>query len=177
MTINKHQQPSADEQRAEHTRALYARVDALFDRAIANPTAVSESELLSAEGEAAFAGPRPGELESVPDTAQARIELAVSKSRRASAIQQIRATWRQQHLDAKHAAKLAEDEQRIAALTVAEKARVKTMLRSGFVGSSAEFEAGFPALWKAYRDDEALRSVRGVQDAIVERKRREYGSF
>ncbi len=155
--------PSEAEQQAEFARQTWERLYAIRQRFV-DGTA-TDAELSQSEGDAMHAGQRPPAADANERRNTERLLAEVNKIQR------------ERRMSAKHAGELAEEEKRRAVVTEAEQKRVKAMLRGGFVGSSAEFEAGFPALWQAYRDDEALRSVRGVQDAIVERKRREYGSF
>ncbi len=155
--------PSEAEQQAEFARQVWGALDNAR-RQYLDGTA-TDAELSQSEGDALLAGARPPAADANERRKGEQLLLRVNQLQR------------DRRMNSKRDAKIAEDEQRIAALTEAEKARVKTMLRASFVGSSAEFEAAFPRLWEAYRDAQALTGARENQDAILDRKRREYSGF
>ena len=155
--------PSEAEQQAEFARQTWERLYAIRQRFV-DGTA-TDAELSQSEGDAMHAGQRPIAADANERRNTERLLAEVNKIQR------------ERRTASKREVQNAEDEQRIAALTVAERARVKVMLRSGFVGTAAEFETGFPRLWEAYRDAQALLTARDNQDAVLAKKRREYTGF
>jgi len=155
--------PSEAEQQAEFARQTWERLYAIRQRFV-DGTA-TDAELSQSEGDAMHAGQRPIAADANERRNTERLLAEVNKIQR------------ERRTASKRAGELAEEEKRRAVVTEAEQKRVKAMLRAGFVGSSAEFETGFPRLWEAYRDAQALLTARDNQDAVLAKKRREYSGF